>query len=624
MSRSRVPAPLVVLLIALVGALGLVGSLPAHAADDPSVRTVPAANEVVGTTPTILRIFPNAVPAAGSAPAGQAEIFDSSGEKVATSHLGPADAGGLAGALPTLEPGVHLVSWTAGEDRGAFAFEVEEGAGSPAQIVQRPPAPELKDPTDVLVEWLPLIAMMLLVGALSLRFLATGPAAARLERTSVRGLDGISLGGVDLRLARLAAAAVAVYLPTAWFAEGWQDGTEDWSAAWDAFGADGAGGVLLSRFVLAVAAAAVLVPLAVRRRRPSVPLLGVALACGLLELLLRHVPTKKPPVLTRAVFDSLMWVGHLWATALWIGGLVALVALVVASPVPADLRAGFWPTVIRRFSLTAMGSVAALVLSGLWLYWVHVDSVGQLFTTLYGNTLLVKFSIFAVLLAVGALNLFWLMPRAEVHEATADHRGMGDLMRRHFRATVALEAVLGLSLLFVANFLSGSSRNQALQASDDLFRTTAVAGSATVGLAPSGLQPGLVEYLVDVDGQAPNEVTLTFTAEGLDVPPQRVTATALGEGRYRATGMYAPVVGPWHVGVQLDDGPPATFPLTIADQPATPPKAPPKTVSATTWLFGALETLLLAALLVGSFRVSRRLSSRRPAAPPAARELIDA
>jgi nitrogen fixation protein FixH len=282
--------------------------------------------------------------------------------------------------------------------------------------------------------------------------------------------------------------------------------------------------------------------------------------------------------------------------------------------------------------LTALGSVAALVLTGLWLYWVHVDGVQELFTTLYGKTLVVKFSILIGLLLIGALNLFFVMPRAEVHEATGDSGGMTELIHRHFRATVAIEVVLGLSLLFVASFLGGSSRNQKLQASDELFRTTQIAGSTMVGLTPSALQPGLVDYVVDVDsGTAPKQVDLTFSggtfaAGSPEVHPQQVTATAIGDGRYRAVGMFAPVVGPWNVDVTLDDGTKATFPLTIADKPAPLPKAPTKSVKATTWLFGALETLLIAALLAGAFRVSRRLSVPRQAVPPAdpsTRELVD-
>jgi hypothetical protein len=141
-----------------------------------------------------------------------------------------------------------------------------------------------------------------------------------------------------------------------------------------------------------------------------------------------------------------------------------------------------------------------------------------------------------------------------------------------------------------------------------------------------------VEYVVDVAGPVPKEVELTFNGPFADadppVPPQHVTATAIGDGRYRATGMYAPVVGAWRVDVQADRGPIASFPLTIADKAPTPPRAPAKTVSLSTWIFGVLETLLVAAIIAGAMRGSRGLSRARPAAGPPAdpgvRELVEA
>src|SRR5689334_2888245 len=120
MSKRRLPAALALLVPTLLGVLCLLGPA-ANAAEDPGVRTVPAANSVVGTAPSILRVFPDAVPAQGTPPVGTAEIFDHLGTHTATVPLGPVNAGGLAGSMPALDPGVHLVSWTAGDASGSFA-----------------------------------------------------------------------------------------------------------------------------------------------------------------------------------------------------------------------------------------------------------------------------------------------------------------------------------------------------------------------------------------------------------------------------------------------------------------------------------------------------------------------
>jgi putative copper export protein len=592
-------------LTALVAVLAL-GPAAGAVDGDPGVRTLPVANEVLDAPPSAVRVYP-----ADGAGAGSARVLDDTGAEVAAGDLVPFTDGGLGLALTSaLEPGVYLVGWSAGASSGSFGFDVEDGPNSPATIAQRAPAPQLKDSNDALVEWLPLVAMLIFVGALSLRFLCTAPAA--------RGA-GICGVGIDLRLTRLAAVAIVLYLPAAYLAAAYDKGHVDWGSVWDSFGADAAGRVLAARFVLAALGAALVLPLALRRGAPLVRLLGLALACGLAELVLRKVPTRTPPVLSRAIFDNVMWTGHLWGSALWIGGLVALLALLIASPVANADRAAFWPTAIRRFSGAAGGSVAAVLLSGLWLSWVHMDGLGQLAGTLYGRTLLVKLAIAGVLLAVGAVNLFVVSPQAEAAEATGNDRRVKELMGRHFRATVAVEVVLGLSVLFVAHFLSGSSRNQELQASAELFRTSALAGEVEVGLTPSGLQPGIVDYVVDVAGAAPRRVELRFANTQLNLPAQVVTAAAVGGGRYRASGIYAPVPGPWDVQVRLDGGPAATFALTVSPDPAPLPRAKPKTVTATTWFFGILETVLVALVLTVSFRASRRLRERRLAGPPSAR-----
>jgi hypothetical protein len=108
------------------------------------------------------------------------------------------------------------------------------------------------------------------------------------------------------------------------------------------------------------------------------------------------------------------------------------------------------------------------------------------------------------------------------------------------------------------------------------------------------------------------------------VPPQHVVATAVGDGRYRATGIYTPLVGDWRIDVQLDRGPVARFPLTVAEEPPPLPKAAPKTVSAGTWFFGGVDTVLVAAILAGSLQVNRRLSRTRPGADAEVRALVDA
>lgn len=97
----------------------------------------------------------------------------------------------------------------------------------------------------------------------------------------------------------------------------------------------------------------------------------------------------------------------------------------------------------------------------MWLTWRHVGAVDQLFTTTYGRFLLVKLIIVAAMVGAGAYNQLALTPRiARAHAAGDLGRGFA-LALRHFPTVVAVETGLGLAVLTIVPFLSGSARTQA-------------------------------------------------------------------------------------------------------------------------------------------------------------------
>jgi Copper resistance protein D len=127
-------------------------------------------------------------------------------------------------------------------------------------------------------------------------------------------------------------------------------------------------------------------------------------------------------------------------------------------------RGGFWSATIRRFSIAAMSCVGVISLSELWLYWSHIDGPTQLLTTMYGRVLGVKILIFGTMLLLGMVNQFWLHPRIDALRAGGDERALLTILMRRFPAIVAVEVLLGPTVLMVAPFLHGSARNQAFQA----------------------------------------------------------------------------------------------------------------------------------------------------------------
>ncbi|HSZ58732.1 MAG TPA: CopD family protein [Tepidisphaeraceae bacterium] len=101
---------------------------------------------------------------------------------------------------------------------------------------------------------------------------------------------------------------------------------------------------------------------------------------------------------------------------------------------------------VRRFSLVSILAVLLLTASGLVNTWVLVGSVSNLLTTAYGRVLLLKIGLFAVMLAIGAINLLYLKPRID---SRADPLGFV----RRVQFNVSLEILLAAAVLGVVGLL---------------------------------------------------------------------------------------------------------------------------------------------------------------------------
>ena len=134
----------------------------------------------------------------------------------------------------------------------------------------------------------------------------------------------------------------------------------------------------------------------------------------------------------RWVLVSLLVV-HLLAAAYWVGALVPL-RRAAASPAGAAL--------LYRFGVIASGTVALQIAVGVSFAWLLSGSLGALFGTVYGWTLLGKVAIVTGLLGLAALNKLRLVPALERGEP-----GAGTALRR----SIAWEAVaVALILLLTA------------------------------------------------------------------------------------------------------------------------------------------------------------------------------
>jgi putative copper resistance protein D len=117
----------------------------------------------------------------------------------------------------------------------------------------------------------------------------------------------------------------------------------------------------------------------------------VLLVCGVLG---SHAISRMEDRALLAAFTAV----HQVAAAVWIGGLPQLWLTLRASGSDAD------SAIAQRFSRLALGSVVALLGSGVAMTLRYIDSPSAIYGTSYGLMLAVKILFFAVLLSIGAAN----------------------------------------------------------------------------------------------------------------------------------------------------------------------------------------------------------------------------
>ncbi|WP_328904819.1 copper resistance protein CopC [Streptomyces sp. NBC_00234] len=113
---------------------------------------------------------------------------------------------------------------------------------------------------------------------------------------------------------------------------------------------------------------------------------------------------------------------HLLAVATWLGGLAALLVALYRTP-------GVESSVVQRFSRVAFGSVVVLTATGIYQSWRQVGSWSALTGTRYGQLLLVKVALVAVLVGVAWISRRWTSRLAEstgAAEAVATDAEAGD------------------------------------------------------------------------------------------------------------------------------------------------------------------------------------------------------
>jgi copper transport protein len=265
-------------------------------------------------------------------------------------------------------------------------------------------------------------------------------------------------------------------------------------------------------------------------------LLGAAIALSLSG----HAGTASPGLVSRPALLL-----HVACAIFWIGSLAPLwMSLRAAKEAPSSLD---------RFSRVIPVPVAVVVASGSALALVQIDGINSLWGTRYGQVLLCKLALVAMLLALAWLNRHRLVPKLNEHGGAAVWR---------LRRSIGLELLLAVAILAVV----------ALWRFTPPPRTLAVAAPISIHLhgekamaeieiaREGGRGAGTRANVLVLDGAfqplAAKEVTLVLASPASGIEPIRRRAARTGDSStfssiWRIDDLTIPVAGQWNLRVEV-------------------------------------------------------------------------
>ncbi len=275
-----------------------------------------------------------------------------------------------------------------------------------------------------------------------------------------------------------------------------------------------------------------------------------------------------------ALLTSLAWVGHAGATpgavgqfhlvadalhlvaaGAWIGGLPPLAMLLACA---RRSQTPDWTAItaaaVGRFSLLGIASVGTLLATGIINTWSLVGSVDSLIHTDYGQLLLLKIGLFAVMAGIAAINRLHLTPRLMTAGA------IGRLQRNSMA-----ETALGFAVLLLVGALGTMPPASHSQHGGSFTATEVPDGAAFVhihseeGMAEITITPGRpgtsdasIRLLTeDLGPLAAQEVTITLTGPAVDSRPTTQIASPAADGYWKVKKIELPRPGIWTVVVNI-------------------------------------------------------------------------
>jgi putative copper export protein len=148
--------------------------------------------------------------------------------------------------------------------------------------------------------------------------------------------------------------------------------------------------------------------------------------------------------------------GGIWFTGIFVLALVLPDAWRGRAP---EERVRLLAPIVVRFSTVALITITVLGITGVLNSFLNVQELGDMFDTPYGRAISAKIVVYLGILAVGAINHFFVRVRLE----KALEEGRSDASQSLFRKTVAIELVMALAVLGITGFLTGEARTKEVE-----------------------------------------------------------------------------------------------------------------------------------------------------------------
>ncbi len=492
-----------------------------------------------------------------------------------SSTVSGADKTVMTFILPSLSNGTYVVQWKAMSsvdghlNENSYVFRVGSAGGPMGQALNQTQMAGTAAPADIpgdALKWSSYVLLDILLSSCFFALFVWGPTVGRNA--------GKSLGKFKESFEKLLAQsrqaslglllAVSVLVPLAQAAE-LGPASQILGNAAAVLSSTGFGNILLARIaIVALILVADVFVLSGRKDRSAwiAGLFGSILALLTISMA-SHTAASSVLIPSLNILTDLL---HQAAGMLWLGSIFFLTVVSYRckrSLGPEDTRT-VMGSLMPPFHQTTFYGLAFVALSGVYLSWADIQTLENLFTTAYGQSLLIKLAI------VGVVVVFGFLKRNEAYRAFARGFSMAATSLigareylRPFISDVGLVAVLAFALFLSITILTTGSPPMTMggtgQAGSQATTLSNRTADLVVNMTISPFMAGTNDFSVSVSDRNGNpapgvkDVKVSFVYLDKDIGRQDVDAgaPAAGGGSVSFSGDYLALAGNWTASVTV-------------------------------------------------------------------------